>query len=162
MVSDSLSEPLPVRLDCMSAAADMPSESNLPAPDAARVPNVAVRALFFALGVVSLVGLAFSFLPGIPTADLVVLALFFFARSSPRFERWLRTRPLVQRVLARYEGGLTRATKIQATIGIGLSLGVSAGLLTDNVTIRSIIGFVGIFALWFVWSRPAKQPTEST
>lgn len=118
--------------------------------------NPVLRALFFLLGVISLVGLVFSFLPGIPTADLVVLALFFFARSSPRFEAWLRSRPFVQRVLARYEGGLTRATKIQATVGIVLSLGLSAGVLTDNVTIRSIIGFVGLYALWFVWSRPVK------
>ncbi len=140
----------------MTAAADMPSDANPPSPEAVRASNMALRILFFTLGVISLIGLAFSFLPGIPTADLVVLALFFFARSSPRFEAWLRTRPMVQRVLARYEGGLTRATKIQATVGIVLSLGVSAGLLTESVTIRSVIGFVGIFALWFVWSRPGR------
>jgi uncharacterized membrane protein YbaN (DUF454 family) len=119
-----------------------------------------VRGLFFVLGVISLVGLAFSFLPGIPTADLVVLALFFFARSSPRFEAWLRSRPFVQRILSRYEGGLTLATKIQATIGITLSLGLSAGFLTDDRTLRTLIGFVGLFALWFVWSRPRK-PAET-
>lgn len=114
------------------------------------------RAVYFLLGVVCLIGLVLSFLPGIPTADLVVLALFFFSRSSPRFETWLRNRPFVQRVLARYEGGLTVSTKVQATIGILLSLGLSAGVLTDSITIRSLIGFVGLFALWFVWSRPTK------
>jgi uncharacterized membrane protein YbaN (DUF454 family) len=115
-----------------------------------------VRAIYFVLGTISLVLLMFSFLPGIPTADLVVLALFFYARSSPRFEAWLRSRPFVQRVLARYEGGLTRSTKIQASVGIVLSIGLSAGFLTDNVTIRSLLGFVAIYALWFVWSRPLK------
>ena len=55
--------------------------------------------------------------PGSVTADLVVLALFFFARSSPRFEAWLRSRPVIQRILNRYEGGLTRGTKVQATLG---------------------------------------------
>lgn len=120
-----------------------------------------VRAVYFVLGVVCLVLLGFSFLPGIPTADLVVLALFFFARSSPRFEQWLRSRPFVQRVLARYEGGLTLATKLQATAGIVLSIGFSAGYLTDNTTLRTLLGFVGIYALWFVWSRPRKD-SEST
>ncbi len=112
--------------------------------------------MFFVLGVVCLIGVGLSFLPGIPTADLVMLALFFFARSSPRFETWLRSRPLVQRVLHRYEGGLTLSTKIQATVGIVASLGISAGLLTESTTIRTIIGFVGIYALWFVWSRPRR------
>jgi uncharacterized membrane protein YbaN (DUF454 family) len=133
----------------MTTAASETADVSNPTP-------LLVRTIFFVLGLICLVGLAFSFLPGIPTADLVVLALFFFARSSPRFEAWLRSRPFVQRVLSRYEGGLTRATKIQASIGIVLSLGLSVGLLTSSTTIRSIIGFVGAFALWFVWSRPAK------
>jgi len=123
----------------------------------ATVRGRVLRALFFTLGVVCLVGLVFSFLPGIPTADLLVLALFFFARSSPRFEAWLRSRPAVQRILRRYEGGLTRSTKVRATVGIVLSLGLSAGVLTDDTTIRSIIGFAGLSALWFVWSRPLAE-----
>lgn len=118
--------------------------------------NRATRMLYFGLGSICLVLLGFSFLPGIPTADMVVLSLFFFARSSPRFEAWLRSRPFVQRALARYEGGLTLGTKIQATVGITLSIGLSAGWLTDNRTLRSILGFVWLYAIWFVWSRPRK------
>jgi uncharacterized membrane protein YbaN (DUF454 family) len=116
-----------------------------------------LRGAYFLVGLVCLMGVAVSFLPGIPTADLVVVALFFFARSSPRFEGWLRSRPFVQRVLHRYEGGLTRATKIQATVGIILSLGLSAWFLTDNKTLRTLLSFVGLYALWFVWSRRAKD-----
>lgn len=129
----------------------------IPATRAAR--SLLVRWLYFLAGSVSLILLAFSFLPGIPTADLVVLSLFFFARSSPRFEQWLRNRPVIQRILGRYEGGLTRRTKIQATVGIVGSLALSAGFLTESTTIRSLLGFVGIYALWFVWSRPAR-PAE--
>ena len=132
------------------------------APQVTAVPRSRlVRAVYFLLGSLSLVLLAFSFLPGIPTADLVVLALFFFARSSPRFEAWLRSRPFVQRVLARYEGGLTLTTKVQASVGILMSLALSAGFLTDSLTIRSLLGFVGLFALWFVWSRPRKEAESS-
>jgi hypothetical protein len=29
-------------------------------------------------------------------------------------------------------------------------------LLTDNRTIRTVITFVGIYAIWFVWTRPSK------
>jgi uncharacterized membrane protein YbaN (DUF454 family) len=119
-----------------------------------------MRVVFFILGIISLIGLALSFLPGIPTADLVMLSLFFFARSSPRFEAWLRRRPFVQRVISRYEGGLTLGTKIQATVGIVLSFGVSAGFLTDNRTLRTILGFVAIYAVWFVWSRPRKTTAQ--
>jgi uncharacterized protein len=118
--------------------------------------SLLARVVYFTAGSISLVLLAFSFLPGIPTADLVVASLFFFARSSPRFEAWLRNRPFVQRVLGRYEGGLTHRTKVQATVGILGSIALSAGFLTDSVTIRSLLGFVTIYALWFVWSRPNR------
>ena len=130
-------------------------------PTGTATRSLLARGLYFLAGSVSLVLLAFSFLPGIPTADLVVLSLFFFARSSPRFEQWLRSRTVVQRILSRYEGGLTRRTKIQATVGIVGSLAVSAGFLTESVTIRSLLGFVGIYALWFVWSRPVR-PADRT
>ncbi|MDH4117345.1 MAG: YbaN family protein [Acidimicrobiia bacterium] len=131
----------------------MAASADVVAPPRSRV----ARSAFFVLGAICLVGVAFSFLPGIPTADLVILSLFFFARSSPRFEAWLRSRPFVQRAVHRYEGGLTLGTKIQATVGIVASLSVSAGLLTDDRTIRTILSFVGVYALWFVWSRPRKE-----
>lgn len=115
------------------------------------------RGVFFAIGTICLVLVPVSVVtPLVPTGDLVVLSLFFFARSSPRFEAWLRSRPFVQRILRRYEGGLTTATKVQATAGILLSLGLSAWFFTDNSMVRTLLAFVGIYALWFVWSRPHK------
>ena len=120
-----------------------------------------VRAVYFTLGLICLAGFSLSWLPGIPTADLVVLALFFFARSSPRFEAWLRSKPFIQRTLARYEGGLTRGTKIQAITAIVLSVGFSTTFLVENANVRTIIGFVGLYGIWFVWSRPSKQASPA-
>ena len=49
-----------------------------------------IRSLYFATGLV-LVGLAFvgAVLPVMPSTIFVILAAACFARSSPRFERWL-------------------------------------------------------------------------
>lgn len=115
-----------------------------------------VRGIYFVLGLICLVFAYLSFLPGIPTFDFVILAAFFFSRSSDRFHDWLVNHPVFGRVIAGYRGGLTRRAKVTATIGILASLSFSGIVLTDNQTIRTIIALVGAYALWFVWTRPRK------
>lgn len=115
-----------------------------------------LRAIYFLLGLICL-GLAYlSFLPGIPTFDFVILAAFFFARSSDRFHDWLMNHRVFGRIIRGYRGGLTLRAKIAATVGILASLSFSGFVLTDNQLVRTIIGLVGIYAIWFVWSRPRK------
>lgn len=122
----------------------------------------ALRAVYFALGLLCL-GLAYlSFLPGIPTFDFVILAAFFFARSSDRFHDWLMNHRIFGKMIKGYRGGLTLRVKISATIGIVASLAFSGFVLTDNQIVRTILGLVGIYALWFVWSRPRKNPAPAS
>lgn len=121
-----------------------------------------LRATYFVLGIICLGFAYLSFLPGIPTFDFVILAAFFFARSSDRFHDWLVNHRFFGKVIDGYRGGLTLRVKITATLGILTSLTISATLLTDNRFVRTIIGLVGIYAVWFVWSRPRKQTTRAT
>jgi uncharacterized membrane protein YbaN (DUF454 family) len=103
-------------------------------------------------------GLAYiSWLPGIPTVDFVVLAAFFFGRSSERFHRWLINHPVFGRIIRGYRAGLSRRTKALATLGIVASLTVSATLLIDGTPLRIALGPVGVYAVWFVWSRPDAE-----
>ena len=115
-----------------------------------------LRGVYFVLGLLCL-GLAYlSFLPGIPTFDFVILAAFFFARSSDRFHAWLMNHKVFGRIINGYRGGLTLRMKVVATLGILASLSVSGFVLTSNQVVRTIIGLVGLYAVWFVWSRPRK------
>lgn len=118
----------------------------------------ALRTVYFALGLICLGFAYLSFLPGIPTFDFVILAAFFFARSSDRFHDWLVNHRFFGKVINGYRGGLTRRMKVVATLGILASLSFSGFVLTSNQIVRTVIGGVGIYALWFVWSRPHKDP----
>lgn len=121
-----------------------------------------LRGIYLVLGVVCLGFAYMSFLPGIPTFDFVILAAFFFARSSDKFHSWLVGHPVFGRVIAAYRGGgLTMRTKIIAGIGITASLLFSGLVLLDNLVVRLILVAVGVYALWYVFSRPTRQP-EST
>ncbi len=114
------------------------------------------RLIYFILGLVCLGFVFLSWLPGIPTADFVILALFFFARSSRRFEMWLRNHPVFGKIIKSYEGGLTVRAKTIALVGITFSIGISAVLLTADTLLRVILVAVAILAWWYVLSRPTK------
>jgi len=123
-----------------------------------RKPRSALlRGVYLVLGLVCLGFAYLSFLPGIPTFDFVVLAAFFFARSSDRFHDWLMNHKIFGKMINGYRGGLTLRVKIAATLGILTSLSISAGFLTGSSFVRTVIALVGVYAVWFVWSRPRKD-----
>jgi uncharacterized protein len=135
------------------------AEMSAPSGPVQKARSPLVRGIYFTLGL-ACVGLAYlSFLPGIPTFDFVILAAFFFARSSDRFHDWIVNHRVFGRVIAAYRGGgLTRRTKAVAAVGIVASLSVSGVLLVDNSVVRVVLVLVGAYALWFVFSRPTRDP----
>jgi uncharacterized membrane protein YbaN (DUF454 family) len=115
------------------------------------------RGVYFGLGLLC-VGFAYlSFLPGIPTFDFVILAAFFFARSSDRFHGWLVHHRVFGRIIQGYRGdGFSVRTKIVASIGVVASLTLSILLLMESSILRTLLAAVGVFALWFIWSRKTR------
>lgn len=126
------------------------------APRKARSPLV--RALLFVLGLICLALIPVSYLPGIPTFDLILLAAFFFSMSSDKMYGWMINHRYFGRVIRGYrDHGLTMRMKWVAAVGISTSLLISGIFLTDNVWIRLILAAVGVYALWFVFSRPTRD-----
>jgi uncharacterized protein len=117
-----------------------------------------VRGVYLVLGVLCL-GLAYmSWLPGIPTFDFVILAAFFFARSSDRFHAWLLGHPVFGRIIRGYRSdGFTVRTKAVASAAVLASLIFSMTVLVDSVPLRWVLAAVGLFAVWFIWTRPTKR-----
>jgi hypothetical protein len=126
------------------------------APRKARSPLV--RALLFVLGLICLALIPVSYLPGIPTFDLILLAAFFFSMSSDKMYGWMINHRYFGRVIRGYrDHGLTMRMKWVAAVGISSSLLISGIFLTDNVWIRLVLAAVGVYALWFVFSRPTRD-----
>lgn len=122
-----------------------------------RKRNPLLRGVLFVLGLICLALIPLSYLPGIPTFDLVLLAAFFFSMSSERMHSWMVNHRYFGKIINGYrEHGLTMRMKWTAAVAITLSLSVSALFLTDNSIIRTILGVVLIYAVWFVFSRPTR------
>jgi hypothetical protein len=119
--------------------------------------SLLLRGLYLVLGLICLAFVPLSFLPGIPTFDFVVLAAFFFSMSSDRLHGWLVNHPVYGKMIRSYRsGGLTMRMKWFAASAITLSLSFSAFLMIQNLALRIALLAVGVFAVWFVFSRPTR------
>lgn len=126
------------------------------APRKARSPIV--RGFLFVLGLLCLGLIPLSYLPGIPTFDLVLLAAFFFSMSSDRMYGWMINHPYFGKIIRGYrDHGLTTRMKWIAASAITVSLLVSGIFLTDLWWVRAILVAVGVYAIWFVFSRPTRD-----
>lgn len=124
--------------------------------------NPLLRGLYLVLGLFCLALIPLSYLPGIPTFDLVLLAAFFFSMSSDRLHNWMLTHPYFGRIIRGYrDHGLTMRMKWTAAVAISLSLATSAIFLTDNTLIRVVLVLVWGYAIWFVFSRPTRDPATT-
>ncbi len=120
--------------------------------------NPLVRGVFFVLGFLCLALIPLSYLPGIPTFDLIILAAFFFSMSSEKMHNWMLNHRYFGKIITGYrDHGLTVRMKWIAAVSIVVSLTVSAVFLIDSQILRTILALVGVYAVWFVFSRPTRE-----
>jgi uncharacterized membrane protein YbaN (DUF454 family) len=106
------------------------------------------RGLYVSLGCGCL-GLGFIgvFLPGLPTTPFVLLAAFFYARSSPRLHGWLRRSRLFGPLLDdwRRHRGIRLSVKLSAVAMVTLM--VTLSVTVGNLPIWSRITIVMVAAI---------------
>ena len=122
----------------------------------------AIRWLWFGLGWLAVaVGSVGIVVPGLPTTVFFVLAAACFSRSSPRFEQWVLTRPVVGPMVRDYRAGLgmPRRAKVAAITCIVIVCSISVGLLVDAWWLRISIAALGLIGVaWIAWRIPTRAP----
>lgn len=144
---------------------DPPATPHDPALDGgAVVANPVARGVFMALGWISVgLGAVGVVLPGWPTTVWLLIAAFFFARSSPRFYRWLLNHrvfgPIVRDIRAGL--GLPMRAKAFAISMIVLFAGGSAILLgLSRVWLGLLVAAVGATGIVYILRMPTRPPTD--
>ncbi len=133
------------------------------APPLARSPIV--RAAWFCGGWLAVtVGGIGVVVPGLPTTVFMILAAACFARSSPRFERWVLNLPGVGRAVSDHRAGLgmPRRAKRAAVSMMAVAIAISV-VVTDNRTLQAGIVAAGVVGAWYIIRRvPTAPPARAT
>lgn len=125
-------------------------------------PSRTKRLVYGALGWLFVgIAIAGAFLPLIPVTINVILAGFFFARSSERFDTWLVQHRVFGPIITDYRSGVgfTARAKTVAVVAMSASiLGSTWWALSKGAP-----GFVGVgmalvwaWAAWFILKQPTK------
>lgn len=112
--------------------------------------------LSVALGVIGIV------LPLLPTTPFILLAGGCFAKSSPRFHRWLLNHNFFGPLIKNYQGkqGMPRHVKIRAIIFIWLTLSISIYFLSIT-WLRISIFILGLVLTTLLWRTPELKNESS-
>ena len=124
-----------------------------------------LRGVYLALGVacvsVALVGIV---LPIVPVTFPTLLAAYFFARSSPRFDRWLTNHRLFGPIVRdwRAGAGFTRRAKVIAIASIVASFVFTGVVAVQSVGGRIVLAMLAVTLCTYVLSRPTKPDRDGT
>lgn len=102
---------------------------------------------FVILGVIGIV------LPILPTTPFLLLALWLFANSSPRFHQMLLNNRWFGVTLKQWEASktVTRQIKIRASLLLLFSFSISIILLLGKLKLQVMLAVIGIVFLVFIW-----------
>jgi uncharacterized membrane protein YbaN (DUF454 family) len=123
-----------------------------------------MRLLYFSLGMLFLaIGIAGIILPLMPGTVNLLIAAFFFAKSSPRMEAWmLNHRVIGPPILAwRTDRSMARKHKVLAITMMWCGIGLSILFAPWYAGVCSVL--LGIYGTWYIATRPTrKEPLPET
>jgi uncharacterized membrane protein YbaN (DUF454 family) len=100
--------------------------------------------------------------PGLPTTVFFIVAASCFARSSPRFERWVLGLPKIGPMVSDHRAGLgmPRRAKVIAVTMIVVAVAISAGIAMSGAPgwARALVVTAGVVGVAYVsWHVPTRE-----
>jgi len=111
------------------------------------------RPLFIAFGFISLgLGIVGIIVPGLPTTPLVLLAAYFFSKSSKRFHQWLLDNRIFGKYIKDYQENpsIPLKTKIISQLMMWAMITYSTLYLIPSIYGQVSVILLGLVGSWYV------------
>ncbi len=121
----------------------------------------AERTLLIALGWSNVgLGMVGAVLPGMPTTVFLLIALWAFARSSPRFHDWLYTHPRFGPTLQAWQRHrvIPQRAKCLAGTMMAASYAWLVVFLAEDWVLPVTVGAILLPVALYIFSRPGRPP----
>lgn len=119
-----------------------------------------LRLAYAALGAICLLLAVIGILiPILPTTPFVLLAAFFFSRSSRRLHHWILRQPILGPIIEDWERDRAVSTKAKWMAGIMITASISFSVVYAPMPIwlTTPLALAGVAVLIFVVSRPTPE-----
>lgn len=119
--------------------------------------------IFIMFGCLSIVlGILGIFLPLLPTTPFLLLAAYFFTRSSKRLHNWLIHHKTFGKYIYDYQTyrAMDRKTKRVAVVSMWCSLLFSM-ILVSELYLRLLLTVIGIGVTWYILSLRTLKKQDS-
>ncbi len=119
--------------------------------------NGTKRSVYFVLGwVMVALGFVGALLPIMPTTIFLILAVWCFGRSSPRFEKWLLEHPVFGPTLVQWRrhGAVPRRVKWIACGGMAFGYGTFFYFARPTPLLGVVVALFFIACAAYVLTRP--------
>ncbi len=117
--------------------------------------SLLLAAGFFCTGI----GIAGIFLPVVPTTGPLLIAAWFFARSSKRFYTWLVEHRLFGRYIRSFikYKAITLKGKIFSLVAMWGMIGISGIFFVDSLAVRIILGGAAVAGAVLIFRYPTLK-----
>lgn len=126
--------------------------------------NPLVRGLFIVIGWLCVIsGMVGVVLPGWPTTPFIILATYFFARSSPRFYNWVMNHRVFGPLIRDWRDGkgMTARTKAVAVVTIVVTISISITVI-GTTWVRVLLAVIMLTLCTYLLRLPTKPAEDAT
>jgi uncharacterized membrane protein YbaN (DUF454 family) len=124
------------------------------------VENRWLRGVYLALGFLSLaLGIVGTVLPGIPTTMPIILAAFFFSKSSQRFDDWLLNHKVFGPLVRDWRAGIGFSVRAKAIsiAAIAVTFTITTVWVVDHPAVRIALILLAMGITAYIMWLPTKQ-----
>ncbi|APR70329.1 DUF454 family protein [Acinetobacter haemolyticus] len=129
--------------------------TSAPSPENKVARSIWWRMLFICLAWLCIaLGVLGIFIPGLPTVDFILLAVFFAARGSEKLHQWLLNHRFIGPIIKEWRENrrIPKKAKYMSTVSMSVAAGLMIWIIPHPWVVYPLIACMAVVLIW-MWSK---------